>query len=100
MIVRIREEAEAELEAAFDYYQARRPGLGHALLDDYVHATRAIAQHPVRSPVDTYAERARRCRLTNFPYSVIYQVLSDHCIVIALAHHSRRPGYRKDRLVR
>jgi hypothetical protein len=39
MIVRIREEAEAELEAAFDYYESRSAGVGHRFLDEYVHAT-------------------------------------------------------------
>ncbi len=29
--------------------------------------------------------------------SLIYAVLGDEILIVALAHHSRRPGYWKDR---
>jgi hypothetical protein len=41
MIVRIRDEAEADLEAAFDWYESRVPGLGQGFLDEFVAAVRA-----------------------------------------------------------
>lgn len=31
--------------------------------------------------------------LRRFPYSVIYIIAPDEIIIVALAHHSRRPGY-------
>ena len=39
-----------------------------------VHGTRILALH-------------------NFPYSLIYRIQGDEIRVIAIAHHSRRPGY-------
>lgn len=98
MIVRILGDAEAELEAAFDYYQSRRNGLGHDFLNDYVHGTRVTAEAPNRWPVEPADARARRYRLDHFPFSLVYQQFSDHWMIVAVAHASRRPGYWRERL--
>ncbi len=98
MNIRIRDEAEAELEDAFDYYQRKRDGLGHKFLDDYLHGVQQIAGAPHRWPYDRASKVARRYRLDHFPYNLIYRVLPDHCMIIAVAHQRRRPGYWRDRL--
>lgn len=98
MIVRIDSDAEAELEAAFHYYQKRREGLGHDFVDDYVHGTHVIAAAPTRWPEDRADSRARRFRLDTFPFSLVYQIFEDHCLIVAIAHQSKRPGYWRDRL--
>jgi len=67
MIVRIREEAEVELEAAFDYYHARSEDLGHRFLDDYVHGTRVIAETPQRWPC---SRRRAGTKISTRPFSV------------------------------
>jgi len=98
MVVRIHVDAEAELEEAFDYYQRRRPGLGHDFLDQYLRGTRTIAEAPHRWPVHPADARVRHLRLDIFPFSLVYQVRSDHCTIIAVAHTHRRPGYWRDRI--
>jgi hypothetical protein len=40
----------------------------------------------------------RRVLLRRFPFSVVYAADSDVALVIAVAHHSRRPGYWCKRL--
>ncbi|MEK7436741.1 MAG: type II toxin-antitoxin system RelE/ParE family toxin [Pseudomonadota bacterium] len=35
----------------------------------------------------------RRLPLHSFPYSLIYRLQADAIRIIAVAHHSRRPGY-------
>ena len=52
-----------------------------------------LRQHPKvgRSPF-------RKCILPGLPYSVIYEEKDTTIRVIALTHHSRRPGYWKQRL--
>ena len=47
--------------------------------------------------------RIGRCRfrefvLSRFPYSLILEEFPDRIRVIAFAHHSREPGYWRDRL--
>jgi hypothetical protein len=40
----------------------------------------------------------RRHYLACFPHAIIYEVLTDQCVVVAFAHPSRRPNYWRDRL--
>jgi hypothetical protein len=35
--------------------------------------------------------------MRRFPYSLIYAALVDEIRILAVAHHSRRPGYWRDR---
>jgi hypothetical protein len=36
--------------------------------------------------------------LKRFPYDIVVRELSEEILVVAVAHHSRRPGYWRDRL--
>lgn len=40
----------------------------------------------------------RKWRVPGFRYSVVYALLDDVIRILAVAHHSRRPGYWRDRL--
>jgi plasmid stabilization system protein ParE len=98
MIVRIRDEAEADLEAAFDWYESRVPGLGQGFLDEFVAAVRAVAEAPNRWPVHPLVPDIRRYRLHRFPFSLAYRVEADHCMIYAIEALRRKPGYWRDRL--
>ncbi|HSS65741.1 MAG TPA: hypothetical protein VLS27_15020 [Gammaproteobacteria bacterium] len=41
---------------------------------------------------------AKRLILKRFPYDVVVRELADEVVVVAVAHHSRRPGYWRGRL--
>jgi toxin ParE2 len=45
-------------------------------------------------------EGLRRCRLSRFPYALIYAVNNSDILVVAVAHLHRRPDYWRDRLNR
>lgn len=34
----------------------------------------------------------RQARVKRFPYRIVFQVAGDRITVVAIAHHSRRPG--------
>jgi hypothetical protein len=40
---------------------------------------------------------ARVLALHNFPYSLVYRIQGDEIRIVAVAHHSRRPGYWVER---
>lgn len=40
----------------------------------------------------------RQVRLRQFPYRLVYMVVSDEIVIVAVAHERRRPGYWQDRL--
>lgn len=42
---------------------------------------------------ETSVHNTRLLPLHKFPYSLIYRLQDDAVRIIAIAHHSRRPGY-------
>jgi toxin ParE1/3/4 len=83
--------AAAEFGAAVEYYEEALPGLGRRFRDA-VHETMDLAlAHP-----DAGSPRragGRHLTVSGFPYDFVYRVRGDALDVLALAHHSRRPGY-------
>jgi plasmid stabilization system protein ParE len=98
MNVRIRDEAETDLEGAFDWYESRRAKLGHEFLDEFFRAVAAIAESPQCWSVHPMLPDIRRYRLTRFPFALAYRIESDHCMIFAVEHLQRKPGYWRSRL--
>ena len=42
---------------------------------------------------DALGAGRRRYLMKHFPYSLVYTVSSEEIRILAVAHHSRRPGY-------
>ena len=88
--------AQIELDDAIDYYNYESPGLGDAFLIEVLHALNRIGKFP--EAWHPNSKRTRRCQTRRFPYGIIYQVLEDEILVVAVANLHRRPDYWKDRL--
>jgi len=56
-------------------------------------AIQVIVELPEAWPSWPGREDVRVRVLRRFPFSVIYAVVPDMVVVIAVAHHQRRPGY-------
>jgi toxin ParE1/3/4 len=87
--------ARRELNEAADFYDAEDPGLGGAFLDAAERAFEQIQAFPESSPISLVPVRAKV--LSAFPFSVIYWVTDEVIIVLAVAHHRRRPEYWRGR---
>ena len=91
-------EAEAELDAAFDYLRSN--GVYANAAADFVNeveqAERRLVEFPNAS--SRLGRSARRLVLRRFPYQLIYRVEADVIVIYAVAHQSRRPGYWRKRL--
>lgn len=87
--------ARAELEAAFDFYEDRRPGLG----DEFSAEVEAAISRILRNPTTwtRLSGTIHRCRLSGFPYALIYQIRRDLILILAVAHSRRDPNYWKRR---
>ena len=89
-----------ELEAAIEWYDARRRGLGLDLRT-IVDATLADIASSPRSgtpmPIGASSLVVRRRVVTRFPYSIVYVELGEEIRVLAFAHGRRRPGYWRHR---
>jgi toxin ParE2 len=94
--VRFLEIAEIELDQAMHWFESQAPGLGNAFLVEVLSAADRIARFPEAwHPLD---EGVRRCRLSRFPYGLIYTVENGDILVLAVAHLHRRPDYWRDRV--
>ena len=98
MKVRFLEIAEIELDEAVRWYGEQAPGLGNAFLIEVL----ATADRIMRFPEAWHplGDAIRRCRLSRFPYGLIYTIDGDDVLVLAVAHLHRRPGYWRDRVRR
>ena len=92
---RFHSEAEEELEQTASFYESRVVGLGKAFALEVERTVLAIREHPdLGSPLGT---KTRRVLVHRFPYSLVYLHFVDHILILAVAHHHRRPGYWRNR---
>lgn len=95
MKVRFLEIAEIELDEAIRRYEVQASGLGDAFLVEVLSAATRIAQYP--EAWQLLDEGVRRCRLSRFPYGLIYVIEGGNVLVLAVAHLHRKPHYWRDR---
>jgi toxin ParE2 len=96
MLVRFHVEAEAELEAASDYYDRDSDWAGGAFEAEAWRVVRSIMEYPESGHPGLRG--TKRKLLDGFPYSINYVILPDHIYVYAVAHFSRESGYWLDRM--
>ena len=89
------EEALKEYDAALDYYINRSEKAARAFAAEFEISANAIIANPLRWRKE--GESARIYRMPNFPYTLIYRPSNDEVVLLALAHHRRRPGYWRRR---
>lgn len=89
--VKYYEAAEAELLSEIGYLELQVKGLGRRFYEEVLRAERLIAQFP--ESAEEIRPGIRRRLLRQFRYSLIYSREKDSLLILAVAHHSRRPGY-------
>lgn len=96
MEVKVSKEAARELEEAALRYEGEKAGLGERLITAFEHAVQLLKEpNSPLTPVYGDAARlgARKLILHRFPFSLIVVQYNKAIIIVAFAHHSRRPGY-------
>jgi len=83
--------ARAEMLRAAERYEKERPGLSRDYLAEVETAAQRIATFPEHG--SPFLQGTRRVVLKRFPFSVVYSTEADGPLVVAIAHHRRRPGY-------
>lgn len=87
--------ARDELVEAVAHYDQQSEPVGDDFLAEVKRAVTRIRDFPTAWPA--VSSRSRRCRLTRFPYGLVYQLLSNEIRILAVMHLHRRPGYWQDR---
>ena len=88
--------AEEEMTEAALFYEAASSQLGSDFLDDVQKAVERLREFPQAGEAIT--SNFRQTLLHRFPFSLIYAIEENVIVVIALAHHARRPGYWQSRV--
>lgn len=97
--VRLLQAAEEEAVEAAAWYESQRPGLGF----DFERAVDAALDLldedivPLAALPDWRVRGVKRLALKRFPYDVIVTQSVEEIVVVAFAHHARRPGYWLER---
>jgi plasmid stabilization system protein ParE len=85
----LRDEAQAEFDEAFDYYESRQQGLGVDFAARVQQDDRIAANPRMHSLV--FAD-IRKAVVTRFPYCVFYRADATRVEVIAVFHSRRNPS--------
>ena len=89
--VRCHQAAEDELLHEIGYLELQAPGLGRRFFGEIQRAENLIAQFPESVPEVKPGIRKRVLR--KFRFSLIYSLEKNHALILAVAHHSRRPDF-------
>jgi plasmid stabilization system protein ParE len=89
-------EADEEFREAARYYESEAPGVGLAFIAEVHRAILVIVSHPKSAKI--VRDGIRKKVLSHFPYSLLYSQETDLILIVAVAHHKRRPTYWRSRL--
>lgn len=96
MSFRLHPEAESDLRGAASYYRDHAGlALAQAFLAEFERSMGLLVQHPLLGA--SWRHGKRRLVMKHFPYAVIYAITDHEIQVLAVAHHSRHPGYWRRR---
>lgn len=88
--------AEAELEAAFDFYaEEGGRGIANAFLQEIDRVAQLLLANPGFGTPGRGGLRSYPAR--RFPYSLFYRATATGIHILAVAHQHRRPGYWRKR---
>ncbi len=91
--VLVAEAAEKDIADGFAWLHERNQLAADAFRSRVFDAIEFIAATPLAHGADADGNRHHVVR--QFPYSVFYEVEADTVVILAVAHHRRRPGYWK-----
>jgi plasmid stabilization system protein ParE len=87
--------ARQEFSDAADWYDRQRGGLGDRFVDEILSFIDRICEQPTSFPV--VKNDVRQAIVRKYPFSILYQILDNRVVVLAVFHSSRDPQTWQDR---
>ena len=87
--------ARADFDAALDWYATRSESAALHFAAAVADAVQRVSREPGRFALIDGIHR--QARVKRFPYRLIFLADGNMIAVVAVAHHSRRPGYWRHR---
>jgi plasmid stabilization system protein ParE len=94
--VKLSEAAKRDRREADAWYRASSPEAASRFRRDLRTALEFIAQYPRGAPIFRGSMRGKT--MTRFPFTIVYEILADRILVIAIADERRDPKYYSRRL--
>jgi toxin ParE1/3/4 len=88
-------EAEREIREAHAWYAERSHRVARVFVATLDERLEMLRRQPEACPI--FVDAIRRCVLRRFPFGICYVVREGNIHLLALAHHSRMPGYWRKR---
>lgn len=88
-------DAGVDVQDSFVWYESQRPGLGDEFILSMEATLENIRRNPTRFPLSE--EGTRKALLYRFPFVVIYQIIEEKILIVAVFHSSRNPENIKGR---
>ena len=92
----LRPEAEAELTEAFEWYEARFPGLGLEFIRSVDSLLNSISRNPLSYPI--VYKTIRRALTRKFPYEIFFAAETEIIVILAVFHAKRNPRRWRERI--
>lgn len=89
-------DAKQELLEAIIYYEEHQAGLGLQFAKEVYSTIQRIIHLP--TAWSKFSKNTRRCLTNRFPYGVIYQIVKEEVLIIAIMQLNREPEYWKTRI--
>ena len=88
--------ANQDFHEAYNWYHTASPRAAAGFEAAVEVALSSLAASPLRWP--SYDERHRFYVLRRYPFKLVYRVIDDRVLIVAVAHLKRSPKYWKDRI--
>ena len=82
-------DVDADIEAAFEWYEAEEPDLGFEFLDELRGAYQRILEGPLKYQV--LRSGIRRALTRRFPYGIYFSIEAEVIVIVAVLHTARDP---------
>jgi hypothetical protein len=89
--IRFHPEADAEMMSAAKYYETQQRDLGKRFLASVQDALNRIKVNPLL--YQEIESGVRRCLTMTFPFGVVFRIMPNQYVIIAVMHLHREPGY-------
>lgn len=87
----IQSEAIIDIQEAFEWHEAKKPGLGFELIEEIGETYEKICKHPLH--YTAINNRFKRLKVNRFSYVVVYEIDGDNIIVNAVRRTSRKEKF-------
>lgn len=83
-------DVDADIEAAFEWYEGEEPDLGFEFLDELRAAYRRILEGPLK--YQAFRSGIRRALTRRFPYAIYFSIEGEVIVIVAVLHTARDPA--------